>query len=357
MSRELINLVEAYENKYGDKRTAHQEIGKKIRSLLESGKLDVNRISFKGLATELNDKKELSEGLTSSAFPVISSEIISSMIIKGYTEFPKAGDQLVTTVPSRLKESKIPGWASIGRIREVRERESYSDVNPPTEKYVRIANKKYGGLMDLTKEDLFFDQTGNLLNEARKLGMEGARFREELIMNTVIDALSTALDLGVLYSGGNSNLKTTAPLGTAGWQNVHVSLMEKKDDSVPTPKPVWVMGTRPLMLIPPNLWPTAEKLKRNERGDLGTGNLDVNLAQNMFDIIVNPYLASGSTTLWYGDFKSQFRWEEVWPLETFTRVGQDTEQGFNNDVIQQFKVSLFGGCGATDTRYVYENLA
>lgn len=352
MSRELINLVEAYENKHGDKRVAYQEIGKKIRSLLESGKLDVNRISFKGLAEQLS--KDVEEGLTRSAFPVISSEIISSVIIKAYMDFPKQGDALVNTVPSRLKESKVPGWQAIGRIREVRERESYGDVNPPDEKYVRIANKKYGGLMDLTKEDLFFDQTGQLLDEARKLGNEGARFREELIMQCAVDALTKSLDLGELYAAGNSNLLTATPLGTVGWENVHVSLMEKKDDSVPTPKPIWVMGTRPQMLVPPNLWPTASKLLKNDKGDLGTANLDVNLAQNMFDIIVNPYLAAASTTWWYGDFKSQFRWEEVWPLETFTRVGQDTEEGFRHDVIQQFKVSLFGGCGAVDTRYVYE---
>jgi hypothetical protein len=354
MSKELVNLVEAYETKFSNRKVAHAEIGKKIRSLIEEKKLDVDRISFKGLWEQTVEKRDLSENLTSSAFPVIAGEIISKVMIDAYTVFPKVGDSLVRTVPSRLKESKIAGWKAIGIIKQVHERESYSQVTPPDEKYVRIANEKFGGLLDLTKEAIFFDQTGELIDRARMLGEEGARFREEKIMNCVTDTLSKSYDLGELYSSGNGNLKTSNPLGTSGWQNVHVSLLEKKDEEN---KPIWVMGDRPVMVIPANLWPTAEKLVRNERGDLGTANLDVNLARNMFDIIVNPYLASGSTTWWYGGFKRQFRWEEIWPLETYSRVGQDTEDGFNKDVIQQFKVSFYGGCGAADTKYVYENQA
>jgi hypothetical protein len=111
------------------------------------------------------------------------------------------------------------------------------------------------------------------------------------------------------------------------------------------------------MVVSPGNWALAEKLRSNEYGPQGTANLDVNLARNMYNIVVNPYLSKATTTWWYGGFNRQFRWEEVWPLETYTRVGQDTEEGFKNDIIQQFKVSLFGGCGAVDTRYVLENQA
>jgi len=351
MSRELVNLVEAYEKKHSNPKVAHAEIAKKVKGLVESQKLNINRISFKGLWEQLVEKRDLEENLTSSAFPTIAGEIISQVIIDAYKAFPKAGDNLVRTVPSRVKESKVAGWKAIGEIKRVYEREPYSQVTPPDEKYVRIQNKKYGGMLDLTKESIFFDQTGELMDRARMLGEEGARYREELIMNTVVDSASTSYDLGELYASGNSNLKTSNSLGTTGWENVHVALLEKKDEE---DKPIWVMGDRPVLLIPANLWPTAEKLMRNEYGSLGTANLDINLARNMFDIVINPYLASGSTTWWYGGFKRQFRWEEIWPLETFSRVGQDTEEGFNRDIIQQFKVSFYGGCGAVDTRYVYE---
>lgn len=355
MSRELIQLAEAYENKGSDKRTAHLEMGKHVRRLIEEKKLDPQRVSFQGLYEQLVSRKNLEENLSSSAFPVISSEIISSVIIAAYQAFPKSGDRLVRTVPSKLKVSNIAGWKAIGVIRKVNEREPYGQVTPPDEKTITIKNYKYGGLMDLTKESLFFDQTGELLNQARQLGEEGARFREEIIMNKICDVEADALGGADLYSIGNANLLTTNPLGTAGWENAHVSLMDKKDDT--TGKPIWVYGERPIMVVSAGNWPLAEKLRVNEYGPQGTANLDVNLARNMFDIVVNPYLTKATTTWWYGGFNRQFRWEEVWPLETYTRVGQDTEEGFKSDIIQQFKVSLYGGCGAADTRYVFENQA
>ncbi len=114
------------------------------------------------------------------------------------------------------------------------------------------------------------------------------------------------------------------------------------------------MGDRPLMIVGSTLLATAEKLQKNEHGDLGTANLDTNLAQGQFDVVINPYLPSTSSW-WYGAPARQFRWEEVWPIETFTRVGQDSEVGFNQDLIQQFKLSFYGGAGAADFRYVIEN--
>lgn len=357
-TRDFVQLVEAYERKYNPsdntkgRRLAHRMVGEDVRKLIEGGKLDVSRLSFQSMYRSLVEDQDLEENLSSSAFPIIAGEIISSVIIQAYEAFPKAGDRLVRTVPSKLKVSQIPGWKAIGKIKKVNEREPYPQVVPPDEKSVTIRNYKRGGIMDLTKECLFFDQTGELLDRARDLGMEGARDREEIIMKKIIDLDSDSLDNGELYSAGNSNLLTSNSLGTAGWENVHVALMDKKDDN--TSKPIWVMGDRPIMLVPTGLWPTAEKLMRNEYGPQGTANLDINIARNMFDIVVNPYLTKTSTTWWYGGFNRQFRWEEVWPLETFTRVGQDTEEGFKQDVIQQFKVSFYGGCGAQDTRYVYE---
>ena len=176
MSRELTNLVESFENKFNPGNTpsgarlANREIGKRIGVLLKDKKIDPERVSFKGLHETLVKDKGLEENIVASAFPVIASELISKVIIDAYEAYPKVGDSLVRTVPSKLQESKIVGWKAIGAIREVKERENYGQVDPPDEKFVRIANKKYGGLMYLTKESIFFDQTGDLIDRARDLG-------------------------------------------------------------------------------------------------------------------------------------------------------------------------------------------
>ena len=357
----IKEIAESFERKFNPsetldgRRTAHRMLGEEVKKLVEEKKLDPMKVSFKVLWEQLVSERGLDEQIASSAFPTIAGEIISSVIIQAYQGFPKNGDKLVRTVPTRLKTSQIVGWKAIGKVEQVNERQPYGQVTPPDEKTVTIQNKKYGGLMDLTKEAVFFDQTGELIDRARGLGEEGARFREEIIMNTVCDVNGTSLSGGILYSGGNSNLLTSNPLGTTGWENAHVELMSKVDDA--TGKPIWVFGDRPIMIVPTGLFPLSWKLQQNEYGPQGTANLDRNMAQNMFDVVVNPYLTKASTDWWYGGFVRQFRWEEVWPLEVFTRVGQDTEEGFKQDVIQQFKVSFYGGCGAQDTRYTLENNA
>lgn len=361
MSRQLVELVEAYERKhnpggsFSGQKKAIRAIGEDVHKLCEANKINIERVSMRALWESLVVKRDLEENISSSAFPIIASELISKVMIDSYTAFPKASDRLVRTVPSKQKVSQIVGWKAIGKIGRVNEREPYGQVDPPDEKNVQIRNFKHGGTLDLTKEALFFDQTGQLLDDARGLGEEAARYREEIVLNCVVDLLSQALSNGELYAAGNNNLLTANPLGTAGWENVHTSLIDKKDDN--TGKPIWVFGEKPIMLVPAGLFPLAWKLQNNEYGPQGTANLDKNMAQNMFEVVVNPYLTKASTTWWYGGFKRQFRWEEVWPLETFTRVGQDTQEGFQRDVIQQFKVSWFGGCGAVDTRYVFENQA
>lgn len=358
--RNIIQLVEAYEKKFApagtprELRAAHREIGKEVGKLLAEGKLDPTKVSFRTLWEGLVTSQDLEENLTSSAFPNISGQIISKVMIDAYEAFPKEADKLMRTVPSKLKVSRIAGWTALGTIERVQERQDYPELQPPDEKIQTIVNKKYGGILSLTKEDIYFDQTGELVDRAKQIGEEGARFRQELMFAALCDNGGNSLSGADLYSSGNSNLLTTNPLGTTGWETVRKNLLGKKDERN---KPIWVFGDRPTLVIPPALISTAEKLQKNEYGDLGTANLDVNLARGSFDIVVNPYWTTNETNWWYGAFKRQFRWEEVWPVEVFMRVGQDTEEGFKADVIQQHKCSFYGGAGAVDTKYVYQNEA
>lgn len=367
MSRGILELCESYQRKFNPSETergtkvANREIGNKVKELLEAKKLDPNKISFRSLYEALVgpvNSRELSEAgnLTSSAFPNIAGQIISKVLIDGYTEFPKDVDQLCRTVPSKLKTSRVVGWSAIGFVQQVNEKEDYPEILPPDEKLQTIKNLKYGGMLSLTREDIFFDQTGELIDRARMIGQRGAQKRASLIFGVVCDgagvpANGTALSGAAVYTSGNKNLKTANPLGTSGWETARKALYDMVDEQG---EPIWVLGDRPLMIVGSTLLAPAQKLQKNEHGDLGTANLDVNLAAGQFDVVINPYLPSTSSW-WYGAPQRQFRWEEVWPLETFTRVGQDTEEGFNADVIQQFKLSFYGGAGAADYRYMIEN--
>jgi hypothetical protein len=365
--RALTELAEAFQRKFnpsGSDRGVHianREIGKKVKELLESKKIEPAKVSFRALyealVGEIQSRELMEAGnLVSSAFPNIAGQIISKVMIDAYTAFPKNVDLLVRTVPSKLKTSRVVGWSAIGFVQQVEERQDYPEVVPPDEKMQTIRNYKYGGILSLTREDIFFDQTGELIDRARMIGERGAQKRASLIFAAVCDGLGvpangTALSGGAVYTAGHNNLITANPIGNDGWAANRKKLYDMTDEQG---EPIWVMGDRPILIVGSTLLATAEKLAKNEHGDLGTANLDTNLAQGQFDVMVNPYLPSTSSW-WYGAFNRQFRWEEVWPLETFTRTGQDTGDGFHNDLIQQFKLSFFGGCGAADFKYVIEN--
>lgn len=360
MIRDIIECVKAFETKFApagtprELREAHKQVGLEVQKLIEEKKLDVNRVNFRALWEGLVVDQDLEENLSSSAFPNISGQIISKVMIDGYEQFPKDHDKLVRTVPSKLKVSRVAGWTAIGSVSRVNEKQEYPEITPPDEKTQTIKNYKYGGKLSLTKEDIFFDQTGELINRARQIGERAQQKRSSLIFAAVVDAGNTSLSGSTLYTAGNSNVLTSNPLAQDGWEAARKQLIDQTDENG---EPIWVMGDRPLLMVTSTLLATAEKLQKNEYGPNGTANLDVNLARGMFDVVLNPYGHAVATDWYYGAPNREFRWEEVWPFEVFTRVGQDTEEGFNADVIQQFKASFFGGAGAADFRYFVKNSA
>ncbi len=354
------DLYESFANTYNaersdaDRRKANKAFTSKVMGLVKDKKLKVEDFSFRELWEALVVGQDLEETAVSSAFPNISGEILSAALIEGYDSYPTQADNLVRVVPSKMKTELSAGWTPLGIIREVKERGDYLEVDAPDEKFVLTPNKKYGGIVSLTREAITFDQTARLLSDCRDIGSEGRRFREQLILEGVIDANSNVYNKTTLYSSGNGNLRTGASsvLGTTGFEGCHVAMMKKTDEQG---KKIWVASSKPIMMIPPDLDPMASKLKNNEYGPAGTalGN-DKNYAANKFDIVVNPY--QSVTTRWhYGDFKRQFRWFEVWPLETFYRMGQNHDDGFERDIVMQAKIGFFGGIGALDVKYVDQN--
>lgn len=337
-----------------DRRIANKAFTARVMGLVKDKKLKVEDFSFRELWEALVVGQDLEETASSSAFPNISGEILSAAMIEGYNAYPTQADNLVRIVPSNMKTETSAGWTPLGIIREVKERGDYLELASPDEKIVLTPNKKYGGIISLTREAIKFDKTGQLIVEARDVGAEGRRFREQLILEGVIDKNTNVYNKTTLYSAGNGNLQTGAGsvLGTTGFETCHIAMMKKTDEQG---KKIWVMGTRPTLMVPPDLEPMAFKLKNNEYGPTGTalGN-DKNFAMNKFDIVVNPYQTV--TTRWhYGDFKRQFVWFEVWPLETHFRVGQDHDDGFERDIVMQAKCSFYGGIGALDVKYVDQN--
>ena len=76
-------------------------------------------------------------------------------------------------------------------------------------------------------------------------------------------------------------------------------------------------------------------------------------------VVSSRYVAtytSDSTTWFYGDFKKQFRYKEIWPLQTF-QLPVNNLLKFQRDIKFSYKVREWGWIFAKDQKYVVKNTA
>lgn len=365
----IREIVEQFENKYSKtargRMQAHRELAEAVGGLMDAKKLAQRDISFKKIYEETFLKPyeaEIIESMDSSAFPIITGTIVSKTLIQAYEAFPKSGLSMVTVIPGTVPdEERVAGFTTVGLLKTVGKTEDYQYMDAPAEKYKRVPKIKRGGLLAISEEIIKFDRTGQYLNRCAAVGEEVARDQEQTILQGLVDASGTVYDKGALFAspdangGTNLNAWTGADteLGTAGFEKIDQILETAVDDKG---RPIWVKGDRPIMMVPAGLKSTARKLKQNEYSALGTANLDVNLAKDAFDFVVNPYIASPLTSkVWYyGSPKRQFVWVEDIPLQVMQRGGQMTELGWHNDVIVEHKVRYQGGLGSVDTKFWHQ---
>lgn len=337
---------------------AIDEFSKRYAKLLEEKKIGWGDVSIRQLWESLVVSQDLEEDINSSAFPATMELTVQTRVMQAYNSIPKVWQQLVTVIPANAKEVTAQGFGPISDLYEVKEGDEYRELSFG-EKSVSIPTKKHGGIFSITEETIRFDSTGQILQKAQSLGERGAIFQNKLVLKAVVDANANVYDGGELYKSDNSHANyisgADSALGTSGWEAIDLALSQQVDEDS-EPIDVAAIG-RPILMVPPRLKVAALKLKNGEYGSIGTANLDPNIAKDQFDVMVNPYIPSYTTTpVWfYGDFKRQFAYLEVMPIETKSRAGQDTEEGFHRDVIQMFKVRMMAGIGAVDTRYVIKS--
>jgi len=317
----------------------------------------------------------LREAVTSSAFPSAVGQLISAKVIEGY-EMPGAiGDELVTVVPSKLRGERMVGFTSLQGPKVVEEGEPYQD-STFREKFVTTTETKRGRLLSVSEEAVFFDQTGQMLLRAQGLGNMLRANREKRIIRAVADVASTERiyrPQGVatqLYSAGNNSLLSTAtPL--IDWTDIQEVLafyaLNQRDDREPGDEG----GADPIIWMPTHIL-TAQELAGTaarivnaveDRTNTTTATvITAGVARQLVPglrAVSSPFLdAAQGADQWddasdwlIGDFKRQFIYKEIWPLQTF-RQPAGNDEDFERDIVARFKVREYGDVQATDHRLV-----
>ena len=350
-----------------------------VISLINEGAIDESNFSLKGLWESMGkpnltkdrelgrmiSEAEFSEGLNSTMFPVVTGSLINKTVQKAYDQAYAIGDNLVTVLPSSVKDETIVGFTAADVLEEVHEEMPYVEGSFG-EKYHKIYNSKYGRIITLSEEAIKFDQTGQFIMRAKNLGKNARSKKESIIMEAVLENASTGVHAAWRPAGTSTTLysnTSTDPYTTATLDNVIVDNLADETDinAAMTLFAGYTDEAAEFITVVPNILLTSMALVSTAKKVI---NSAASLVATYSSGVINPYkgdfmpMASplvdnlkGAKYWFLGDFKSQFIYTEVFPIGTY-QAKPGNEDEWKRDVIFGFKVRLMGGCGAISNRYV-----
>ena len=321
---------------------------------------------------------EQAPGARTDLFRVVTAELLARKVAEGYDAAAGLiGDSLVTVVKATGRGAKIAGFTATAGPVEVPEGHDYEE-STFAEKFVTSEESKNGRILSVTEELIAFDQTGEVFRRALRLGEGLRQERERTIVRAVADAepgkpVYRPNGVGeALYAADGSNRNLIGPANAtspdhadavplADWAALDAArayrATEVLDDRVDGERrPVLAPATQ--VLVPESLAGTARGIVeateiRRTAAD-GTVAVSGNPHRRL-EVLSSPFLdelgAAGRRDWYLGDFKKQFVWTEVWPVQTFLQRS-DGPAAFERDVALRVKARYFGGVSATDTAFV-----
>ena len=311
---------------------------------------------------------EIQESVDSTMFPKITGSLINRVIQEAYNKAQGVTDALVTVIPSSVRDETIVGMTDDHELMEVPEGIEYTRGSIG-EKYHKIRNRKWGRIVPLTEEVIKFDQTGQMMMRAAQVGESASIRKDKEIFDKVLSITESgdyaswrpAGTATALYSATSNDPYTS---GTIDNEIADVLSDETDLDAAYTAAASFtdeqgevIMFNPKILLVGAPLRGTANKIINSQSTLIATYNSGVtNPWHNEVQVISSSYVNSlQSATHWYlGDFKKQFIFTEVFPLQTF-QAKPGNEKEFDSDVIYQVKARWMGGCGAISNRYVIES--
>lgn len=305
--------------------------------------------------------KALYEAVGSASFPIIMATVLSKQIILGYDAGNMIGKKLVTEFKSNMDSENVPGMTATGTIRRIYEKGNYPHTAGMDEKYIPMGHEKFGEILDISEEAIKFDRTGLLMMAAKEMGSRLADKQEQIILNTIQDiagyyAWYPQNTRVAMYSTSTtaphivSNQITNNLADFTDLDAAKVLFFKMTDDDS---KAINVMPK--ILLVPGAKDTTARRLIGNTVLP-GGANAEKNPFSGAYEVLASPYLDAQSAIVWYlGDFKKQFLWKTVTPLQVLSRVNAKDDADWNRDIKYQYKVRFDGLCRARDFRYVVKS--
>ncbi|HMP01323.1 MAG TPA: hypothetical protein PKC45_02365 [Gemmatales bacterium] len=315
-------------------------------------------------------------------FQTVTGALLSKTVLDSYHQADGLiGDDLVTVERSAVRGERVPGFTALQGPREVLEGMPYEEASFG-DKFVTTTEAKKGRLLSITEEAVFFDQTGALLRRAARIGEATRLEREKTIVRGVIDAdfdepagtgvyrpsgqltelfpadgsLHNCIGTGNTVSG---DFAMTLPL--EDWTAIATVLRfhatQVRDDRHAPEEGEPIVWMPKVLLVPKNLELAALQIVTATTVHVHTGSGSrqtefKNPCGGAYFVRSSPFLDAVDPQTWYlGDFKRQYLWKEIWPIQVFRQMAP-SEDSFDRDVVARFKVRYYGGINALDHRFV-----
>jgi len=369
-------VLEAHKNTYSDLRIAQAATVTEMVKWLKTGKMEPEELSVKAiweaLVAESNphldprfsDFQEIREAITSSQFPKLTGALIHGTLMRQY-EF-NVGDlmSLVSERESTNREETYAGTTPGERGSHVEEGAPFSTIQIG-EKFFQIANKKFGKGVELTREMLIFDKTGDVLKRARDngtfLGFSLASFICYRLTDTVYPEVDHAGTSQAYIINGTRRAMyadTHAAWDTYANDNVYAASlpsisvvrgMRKLSKGMKDENGDRIVATTPVVFGTDLIEDELRTFFEAQDFDVNSANKDKNIYKGKSRVVTSAFFPSD--TRWYmGDPQRQCILQWVWPPSTEVGDGDPQRQ-----IVAAWWSSYMCGLGNEDYRFVVEN--
>lgn len=392
----LINLVSLGRDYRGmAKEGRGEQFFESVRTMLSDGSWKSDEFSFRGLIENfIEGGREICESMdprrggvsdgmyfsklleadavATSAFTNISGQVFYNEILTGFQMEIFVATALIPTRSTALSGEKIAGVTDLGdRVAVVDEAQPYPMVGVGEDWIQTAETIKRGNIVPVTREAIFFDRTGDLLEKCRKVGEFLGVNKEKRAIDCIIDENTTAHrynrknDGAIATYGNNSgthdfdNLQADNDL--ADWSDVdNAEILLNAVTDPNTGEPVIVQATH--MFVSRARDKVARRvLNTTEIRETTNSNtvsiVNGNMLEQAYQLVTSRFFAPrmGTDTSWYlGDPKTAFRYMENFPLTT-SQAPPNSEMEFTHDIAVRFKTSERGTYATVEPRAMVKN--
>lgn len=308
---------------------------------------------------------EAGDAVNTAAFSNITGQIVYNAIMEAFTSEAFVFSQVIRTIQTSFNGEKIAGITRMGdRAEVVAEGMPYPNVGVGEDWIETPVTTKRGMIVPVTKEAIFFDRTGLIVQRCAEVGEWLGINKEKRVINCIIDENVTAHRYkwkGTIYATYQTSTpwdNVTASAALVDWTDIDEAEQTLSGILDPNTGEPIVNMPRDLVVTRQNLYKAryilnATEIRVGDGASATTQTIAANpMAGNGYRILSSQLLAAQmatDTTYYLGDIGKAFAYMQNWGLTT-VQAPANSEDEFNRDIVMKWKASERGAAATLEPR-------